>query len=63
MSGISLKSAESETGASQPGISWMCLRDWEMDKARLEVLHLAGQVSAAVKMPARCRVGFAVGLY
>ena len=61
--GISLEADVSETGASQPGISYLCLRDWEMDKARLEVLHLARQASAAIKMLASCRVGFAVGLY
>lgn len=63
MWGISLKSDGSETGASQPGISYLCLRDWERDKARLEVLHLARQASAAIKMPTSCRVGFAVGLH
>lgn len=39
------------------------LMDWEGDKARLEMLRLAGQAAAAIKMLASCRLGFAVGLY
>lgn len=58
-----LKEDGSKPRASQAEIFPLCLRDWEGDKARLEMLRLAGRAAAAIKMLASCKLGFAVGLY